>query len=285
MNPSIGALLDEGAQVLSRQGGESRREAQILLGHALGASRAWLVAHRGDATPTEHAARYRQLLESRCRGVPVAYLIGRREFHSLDFRITPDVLIPRADTETLVDAALGLVADRAGSAILDLGTGSGCVAIVLAVRLPTAKVTAVDRSAQALRVARENAETHSAKVDFLEGDWFAPLGMRKFDLIVSNPPYVPAADPHLERGDLRFEPASALVSGPDGLSDIRRIVAAAPAHLHPGGRILLEHGHDQADQCARLLQDAGFQDLASFPDLAGVRRVAGGRLVRSPASR
>jgi release factor glutamine methyltransferase len=285
LNPTVGALLDEGAQALDLRGDDSRREAQILLGHALGASRAWLIAHRDDATPAGHATRYRHLVERRCRGEPVAYLIGRREFHGLDFRVTPDVLIPRADTETLVDAALGLVADRAGTAILDLGTGSGCIATVLAVRLPNAKVTAVDSSARALRVARANADAHSAQVEFLEGDWFAPLGTRKFDLIVSNPPYVPVADPHLERGDLRFEPAGALVSGPDGLSDIRRIVVAAPAHLHPEGRILLEHGHQQADRCASLLKEAGFQDLASFPDLAGIRRVTGGRLVRSPASR
>jgi release factor glutamine methyltransferase len=285
LNPTVGALLDEGARALSRpHADEPGREAQVLLGHALGVSRAWLVAHRGDDPPAEGVARYRELLQRRSEGQPIAYLTGVREFHGLAFRVTPAVLIPRPDTETLVDAAVKLAA-AAEATILDLGTGSGCIAVALARHIPGATVVAVDSSREALHIARQNAAALEAKVEFLQGDWFAPVAGRKFDLIVSNPPYIPDADPHMERGDLRFEPARALASGADGLADIRRIVAAAPAHLAAGGWLLLEHGHDQADACASLLKDAGFVERASFPDLAGIPRVAGGRLVRDAPSR
>lgn len=286
MNPSVGALLDEGVRALARPHVEdARREAQVLLGHALGVSRAWLVAHRDDAAAPEGASRFRRLLQDRSDGQPVAYLTGEREFHGLAFRVSPAVLIPRADTETLVGAALEALPAGGRASILDLGTGSGCVAVALARERPGSAVTAVDASKPALDIARENALAHGVEIEFLQGDWFAAVGSRAFHLIVSNPPYVALGDPHLERGDLRFEPPGALASGPDGLSAIRRIVAAAPLHLHPGGWLLLEHGHDQADACAHLLREAGFDPVAAFPDLAGIRRVAGGRLVRNRPSR
>lgn len=265
MNPSVGALLEEGVRALVHPHiDDARREAQVLLGHALGVSRAWLVAHRDDAAAPEGASRFRQLLQKRSDGQPVAYLTGEREFHGVAFRVSPAVLIPRADTETLVDAALETLPVGGSAAILDLGTGSGCVAVALAQERAGSVVTAVDASKQALDIARQNALDHGVEIEFLQGDWFAAVGGRAFHLIVSNPPYIALGDPHLERGDLRFEPPGALASGPDGLSDIRRIVAGAPLHLHPGGWLLFEHGHDQAEACANLLREAGFDPVAAF---------------------
>jgi release factor glutamine methyltransferase len=209
-------------------------------------------------------------------GFPVAYLVGSREFFSRPFAVTPDVLIPRPETETLVEAALSRLMPRASC--LDLGTGSGVIAITLALETKAA-VTATDASAAALAVACGNAASLGAPVEFLEGAWYAPVGGRRFDLIVSNPPYVAANDPHLAQGDLRFEPAAALCDGSaDGLDSIRAIVAGAREHLAPGGSLLLEHGHDQGDSVAAILRDAGFLSPLSIPDLAGIPRVAGGTL-------
>lgn len=292
MNPAaidstIGRLLDDGVRTLSARAGaeEARRDVQILLGHSLGVSRAWLTAHREDSADAGIATRFRMLLKQRTVGQPVAYLTGRREFYGREFRVTPDVLIPRPDTETLVEAALGKIPQAAPASVLDLGTGSGCIAVTLAQERPTARVTAVELSPSALRIAQENAETLAARIEFLQGAWFAPLAGRSFDLIVSNPPYIAAGDPHLQRGDLRFEPAMALAAGEDGLAEIRRIVGATPGHLNPGGWLLFEHGFDQADACRDLLRGAGFGDLVSLTDLAGLPRVAGGRLVRRGSSR
>jgi release factor glutamine methyltransferase len=284
VNQTVEALLAAAADTLATD--EGRREAQVLLGHALGVSRAWLVAHRGDTVDDSTAEAFRRLVLLRHDGEPVAYLLGRREFHGLDFRVTPDVLIPRPETETLVDVALEKLDATPGRKVLDLGTGSGCVAVSIAHERPFAHVTAVDLSAAALDVARSNATTLGQTVEFLQGRWFAPLAQKRFDLIVSNPPYVAAGDPHLNRGDLRFEPTTALISGPDGLNDIRVIVGDAAEHLLPGGWLLFEHGYDQAESCRDLLAKAGFGDLKSWPDLAGIARVAGGRLLtRNSATR
>lgn len=278
MNTTVDSLIEEASRDLLDPL-ETRREAQILLGHALGVSRAWICAH-GDERPEAPAAGvFHDLMRRRRSGAPIAYLVGKREFYGLDFRVTPDVLIPRADTEALVDAALQKLDRDNEHEILDLGTGSGCVAITIAHELPRARVTAVDASPAALGVARDNAAAIGADVEFLHGSWFEPLAAKRFDLIVSNPPYVAAGDPHLLRGDLRFEPATALIAGKDGLTDIRRIVAGAPAHLRPGGWLLFEHGYDQADVCRDLLHDAGFDDVVSLADIAGLARVAGGRLL------
>ena len=280
MNPTVGELLDEAAHN-SAGHVEAKREAQILLGHALGVSRAWLVAHSDEAADPSAAAHFRGLVQRRHAGEPVAYLVGRREFYGLDFRVTPDVLIPRADTETLIDTALEKLILPARPEVLDLGTGSGCVAISIAHERSGARVTAVDVSADALNVARDNAVAIGVDVRFVEGSWFEPLAGRRFDLIVSNPPYVAAADPHLQQGDLRYEPATALASGTDGLTDLRIIVAGAPAYLRAGGWLLFEHGYDQAEACRDLLRDAGFGELISRADIAGLPRVAGGRLLTS----
>ena len=250
----------------------SLREARLLLRHVLGLSLAALEAHpEGKVSPADTAT-FRALAARRAAGEPIAYLTGRREFYGLDFHVTPDVLIPREETELLVELALEAKAAR----ILDLGTGSGCLAVAVAKELPQSEVTAVDVSAAALVLARENAARHGANVRFLQGDWFAPLPGERFELILANPPYVAEADPHLAQGDVRFEPRSALAAGPDGLDDIRRIVSGAPAHLPPGGQLWFEHGYDQAPAVAALLRAAGFVDIGQRPDLAGILRVSGG---------
>ena len=280
MNPTVDKLLDEAARNLADPV-EARREAQVLLGHALGVSRAWLSAHGDEAADPAAAAVFRELVQRRRAGEPVAYLVGRREFFGLDFRVTPDVLIPRAETETLIDTALEKLTQHGRHDVLDLGTGSGCVAITIAHERSAARVTAVDVSAAALNVARDNAVAIGADVEFVQGTWFEGLAGRRFDLIVANPPYVATDDPHLQQGDLRFEPATALASGRDGLNDIRIIVAGAPAYLRAGGWLLFEHGYDQADVCRDLLIDAGFGEIISRADIAGLPRVAGGRLLTS----
>lgn len=283
MNPTVGRLLDDAARDLAGVAGlaEARREAQILFGHAIGVSRAWLSAHRDDAADPSAADTFYILVRRRLTGEPVAYLVGSREFYGLKFRVNPDVLIPRADTETLVDAALKKLGEGAQLEVLDLGTGSGCIAIAIAHERPEARVTAADVSQPALNVARDNAVAIGVDVELVQGAWFQPLAGRRFDLIVSNPPYVAAADPHLQQGDLRFEPATALASGNDGLADIRLIVADAPAYLNEGGWLLFEHGHDQAAVCRDLLRDTGFGELIRRVDFAGLPRVAGGRLLTS----
>jgi release factor glutamine methyltransferase len=274
---TVDSLLAGATEMLATD--EGRRDAQVLLGHILDVSRAWLMAHDGDTVDDFAAEAFHKLVLLRHDGEPVAYLLGRREFHGLDFRVTPDVLIPRPETETLVDAALEKLDATPGRKVLDLGTGSGCVAVSIAHERPFAQVTAVDFSVAALGVARSNATALGQKIEFLQGRWFAPVTQRRFDLIVSNPPYVVAGDPHLDRGDLRFEPPAALISGPDGLNDIRVIVGDAAQHLLPGGWLLFEHGYDQAESCRDLLAKAGFGELKSWTDLANIARVAGGRLL------
>ncbi|MDT3736762.1 MAG: peptide chain release factor N(5)-glutamine methyltransferase [Denitratisoma sp.] len=248
------------------------REARLLLCHVLGVSHAALEAHPEGKVSLQDTARFRELAARRAAGEPLAYLTGQREFYGLDFHVTPAVLIPREETELLVDIAL----ERPARRILDLGTGSGCLAIAVAKSLPQSEVTAVDVSAAALAVARVNAARHGVAVRFLQGDWFAPLAGERFDLILANPPYVAEADPHLAQGDVRFEPHSALAAGPEGLDDIRRIVAGAGAHLAPGGRLYFEHGYDQARPVAALLDAAGFVAIEHRRDLAGILRVTGG---------
>ena len=264
--PTVRSLLDEARAAIPL------REARLLLRHILGVPHATLEAHPERKVSPQDTAAFRALVVRRAAGEPVAYLTGHREFYGLDFHVTPAVLIPREETELLVDIALEKPAQR----ILDLGTGSGCLAIAVAKQLPQAQVTAVDVSAAALDVARENAARHGATVRFVQGDWFAPLDGERFDLILANPPYVAEGDPHLAQGDVRFEPRSALAAGAQGLDDIRRIVAGAGAHLVPGGRLYFEHGYDQAPAVAALLAEAGFVAVEQRADLAGILRVTGG---------
>jgi release factor glutamine methyltransferase len=281
VTPRTETLLAEAVRELEtdRNRGEAQREARILLGFVLGKSRAWLAAHGDDAVAEDAAARFTVLVQRRVRGEPIAYLVGRKEFRSLEFRVTPDVLIPRPETELLVEAALERLPDHAPCEILDLGTGSGCIAIALAAEHKLAKVAASDRSQAALNVARDNAQRIGVRVEFRESDWFEAWTGRRFDLILANPPYVAAGDRHLSQGDLRFEPQIALSAGADGLSDIRKIVADAPRHLHAGGWLIFEHGFDQAAACRKLMQDAEFSEVFALQDLAGVPRICGGRLL------
>lgn len=256
---------------------EARIEAQALLGYALSQPRAWLIAHDTDPLTEEQEQRFNQLLTRRLQGEPVAYILGHREFYGLEFQVTPAVLIPRPETELLVELALKHIPENTPCRALDLGTGSGAVAVTLAHLRPKAEVMGVDASKAALEVAAANANRLGANnLTLNEGDWFAGLEGERFDVIVSNPPYIAQDDAHLQQGDLRFEPASALASGPDGLDDIRRIVADAPAHLKPGGWLLFEHGWDQAARCRELLKEAGFAQVGSAADLAGIERVTFG---------
>lgn len=257
---------------------EARHEAEILLGHALNRDRAWLFTHADFVPDPLQADLFRKLIAARQYGEPVAYLTGRRGFWTLDFAVSPDVLIPRPETERLVELALDLVPPDTAFDIVDLGTGSGAIALAIASERPRAHVLATDASSAALAVAKANAQRLGiANVAFAEGDWCAALGSRTFGMIVSNPPYIAAADRHLGEGDLRFEPASALASGIDGLDAIRQIVEAAPRHITGAGWLLLEHGHDQAAPVRSLLARHGFIDVETWPDIAGHDRISGGR--------
>jgi len=257
-------------------------DAQVLLAHVLAKDRAWLVAHAGDALGVEDEAAFLALAKRRRDGEPVAYLTGVREFWGLPLSVTPAVLIPRPETESLVELALSRLPVDQELRVLDLGTGSGAIALALAHERPRASVLATDVSTEALAVAQENARRIGiANVDIAYADWLAdlPAAWREtsFDLIASNPPYVALHDPHLASGDVRFEPVAALVSGGDGLAAIRRIVGSARAHLAPGGTLVVEHGFDQSDRVRELFAAAGFAEIVAVRDLAGMPRVVAGR--------
>lgn len=278
----VARLLDEATARLAAALGLERREARIearaLAAHAWQVDTAWLIAHDTDMPRPALTAAFLALIDQRQAGTPVAYLTGTREFYSRPFHVTRDVLIPRPETELLVEQALAHLPAGQPLRVLDLGAGSGCVAVTIALERPHANVTAVDQSVAALAVAQGNAEALHARVRFLQSDWFAALAGERFDLIVGNPPYVAAADPHLQRGDVRFEPLAALASGNDGFSDLRRIIRDTPAHLVPGGWLWLEHGFEQAELAQRLLRDAGFQAVQTRVDAAGLPRISGGKL-------
>lgn len=252
-------------------------DARVLLRHACGVDDAYLIAHAADALREAHHNAFAVYVSRRAAGEPVAYIVGTREFFSLDFKVTPAVLIPRPETELLVEIALERMSAESACRGLDLGTGSGCVAIAIAKHRRRAQVTAIDRSVSALEVARENARLHATpNVEWLVSDWYSALGGQRFDLIVANPPYIAEGDCHLSRGDLRAEPIDALEAGADGLDCIREIVASAPRQLNRDGLLIFEHGYDQAARCRELLIAAGFSAVFSRTDLAGVERVSGG---------
>ena len=254
-------------------------DAALLLAHALGKPRSWLFAHADDAVGEVEATRFDGLLARRAAGEPVAYLTGSRGFWTLDLAVTAATLVPRPETELLVELALARLPADAPVRVADLGTGSGAIALALSKERLRAQVVATDASPEALDVARGNAVRNGiGNVAFRLGSWLQPLGEDTFDLIASNPPYIAEGDPHLAQGDLRFEPAMALSCGPDGLDAIRVIVRDAPACLRPGGWLLLEHGWDQGDAVRALLAAAGFADVATERDLEQRDRVSLGRL-------
>ncbi|HEY4999277.1 MAG TPA: peptide chain release factor N(5)-glutamine methyltransferase, partial [Usitatibacter sp.] len=262
---TLKAALEQAIETIDRV------DAHVLMAHVLGVNRAYLAAHPMRLLTESEDARVDMLVAQRAVGQPVAYLVETREFYGRDFFVGPEVLIPRPETEGLVDAALQRLS--AGGTCLDLGTGCGAIAVTLAAERPGTRITATDASEGALAVARRNARAHGCEIEFLDGCWYAPLGGRRFDLVVANPPYVAAGDMHLARGDLRFEPAHALTDGSrDGLDSIRAIVAGAPGHLAAGGWLVLEHGHDQGEAVAALLQASGFRETFSITDLAGIPR-------------
>ena len=262
-----------------------RAEARRLLASLTGQPLTWFMAHGDDPAAPDITTRFRALAERRRAGEPLAYLLGQQEFYGRPFTVSPAVLIPRADTETLVETALEqltrLRRQRCAVplSLLELGAGSGIIAITLALEAPDTEVHAVERSPEALTVAQQNAKTLGAdRIHWHPGSWWQALASpRRFDLIVSNPPYIAANDHHLQQGDLRFEPPQALAAGPDGLDDLRIIIGGAPAHLNPGGWLLLEHGYDQETPVQALLRDAGFAEVFTRRDLAGQPRVSGGR--------
>ncbi|MBL8248003.1 MAG: peptide chain release factor N(5)-glutamine methyltransferase [Candidatus Competibacter sp.] len=271
-------LLATAARRLAEISATPRLDAEILLAAALDRPRSHLFAWPERRPEPEQSDRFNAWLERRLTGEPVAYILGRREFWSLELEVTPDTLIPRPETERLVELALErLPVDRA-MALADLGAGSGAIALALAVERPKARIVATDRSPAALTVARRNAHRSGIhNVEFREGDWCEPLAGERFDLIASNPPYVAAADFHQRRGELRFEPQAALVAGVDGLDALRIIIAQAPDHLKPSGWLLLEHGYDQGEAALKLLRERGFVAVGDHRDAAGISRTSCGR--------
>lgn len=275
-NLDIGQCLSQAAGRLRPEDG--RHVAEILLCHALQRDRAWLFAHARDLLEPDARERFNTLIERRTAGEPVAYLIGHRGFWTLDLEVNGATLIPRPETERLVELALERLADQRRLDVADLGTGSGAIALAIASERPRARVVATDASEAALVMARSNAARHDLdNVEFRAGSWFVPLNQESFDLIASNPPYIAQADPHLRQGDLRHEPLTALASGADGLDDIRHLVAGASPHLKPGGWLLLEHGLDQGEAIRALFAEAGFVDIATEQDLEHRDRVSLGR--------
>jgi release factor glutamine methyltransferase len=250
------------------------REARLLLAAATGFSEASVLAHPERTLPAEAEARFLEFAARRARGEPIAYILGEKEFYGLPLAVNPAVLIPRPETELLVELALA----RKPASVLDLGTGSGAIALAIKRHLPQARVVGVEASMAALAVAARNAVKLGLEVELRHGLWFAPVAGERFDLLVSNPPYVAMGDPHLEQGDLPYEPRQALVSGTDGLGSIREITRGALAHLNPGGWLLVEHGFGQDQAVRALLQQAGFEGISTWPDLAGIARVSGGEL-------
>lgn len=275
MAATLGQLVDTAIARLRATSPTPRADVEALAQHAFGLSRAALISGARTLPPATQTDDFLALIERRRAGEPIAYITGHREFWSLDLLVSPATLIPRPETELLVEQALVHIPADTPYAVFDLGTGSGAVALAIAHERPRAHVIGTDCSRDALAIAKANASRLDlSNVEFRLGDWFTPLAGIRADVIVSNPPYVRAVDPHLNRGDLRFEPHVALVAEEDGLAAVRRLIAAAPGYLHPGGWLLLEHGADQAAAIATLMRDYGFTEPACKQDLEGHDRVS-----------
>jgi release factor glutamine methyltransferase len=249
-------------------------ETRILLSHALNLSRVQLITQSERILTADEAQRLSELFRRRMDGEPIAYIVGEREFYGLSFHVTPDVLIPRPETELLVELATDQLPEN--GCILDLGSGSGAIAVAIAHVRRDATVMALDISRSALDIAAQNAQRHGVSVEFAQSDWYSALAGQRFDMIVANPPYIVEGDSHLSQGDLRFEPIDALTDHADGLTALRSIIAGAACHLVPGGWLLMEHGYDQAAAVRDLLTAHGFNDVQSWQDLAGIMRASGG---------
>ncbi|MEA2120231.1 peptide chain release factor N(5)-glutamine methyltransferase [Halovibrio sp. HP20-50] len=282
---SLDALLKQAAQRLQTAGSSSpRSDAEVLLSHVLGRNRTWLYTWGDRQCPPWEHARFDALIAARAQGTPVAYLTGEREFWGLRLATSADTLIPRPDTETLVECALGRVTSPTGR-LLDLGTGTGAIALAFASEQPGWQVVGVDVRAEAVALAMRNAQALGiTRARFLQSNWFSALSAdetagKGFDIIVSNPPYIAADDPHLAQGDVRFEPRSALVADADGMADLEYLVSGAQLYLAPSGWLLLEHGYTQADKVRKAFSDAGYQNVESMRDLGGHERVTLGRLI------
>lgn len=252
-------------------------ETRILISHALQLSRVQLITQSARELTSDEAQRLTALIQRRLGGEPIAYIVGEREFYGLSFHVTPDVLIPRPETELLVELALEYLPEN--GRVLDMGTGSGAIAVAITCERPDVTVTALDISEAALTIARGNAERHQVQITFLQSDWYGALTNQRFDVIVANPPYIANGDAHLSQGDLRFEPVSALTDHNDGLSALRTIIGGASHHLVNGGWLLMEHGYDQSASVREMCIRQGFSDTQSWKDLAGIERVSGGRKI------
>lgn len=257
---------------------DARYESQLLLQHALKVNRAWLIAHESDDLAADIQHEFNTLMKRRIGGEPIAYILGNREFYGLNLAVTPATLIPRPDTEILVDIALEKIQVNQPAQVLDLGTGTGAIALAIAQQRPQVQVTGVDASKPALEIAISNSQQlHITNSHFILSDWFNNLNDTRFDVIVSNPPYIEEADAHLKQGDLRFEPISALASGADGLDDIRRIIDGCLIHLKPQGWLMFEHGYNQAEVVRELMAQTGLVAIETFKDLGGNDRVTIGK--------
>lgn len=271
-------LLADAARQLADVSKSPRLDAELLLAAALKRPRSYLHAWPERIPELESFAHFDAWLNRRRTGEPVAYILGWREFWSLELEVTPDTLIPRPETELLVELALERLPEDHQAMVADLGTGSGAIALAVALERPQARIVATDQSLATLIVARRNARRlNIASVEFRQGDWCAPLAGERFDLIVANPPYIAAADPCWQAGELRFEPSMALIAGEDGLDALRAIIAAAPDHLKPDGWLLLEHGYNQGEAAPALLQEQGFVEVSDHQDAAGLSRSSCGR--------
>ena len=274
---TIAALLREVTSQLESESESPRVDAELLLGFLLKKNSAWLMAYGSDELPSEMYADFMKLLERRKAGEPIAHILGSRGFWTLDLAVTADTLIPRPETELLVELAIAKCPADRNIRVLDLGSGTGAIALAIAAECKNVEVIAVDKSIRTLDVARENGRRNNLQVEFLQSDWFAALGNRKFDLIISNPPYIASGDPHLSQGDLRFEPISALVAGVDGLDDIRKIISQAPNYCLPEAWLMIEHGYDQGEAICALFLIAGFSHVETAKDFEQRDRVTIGQ--------